>query len=424
MKGEGELKMESVIRKLTKEELGDLWEIKVSSFPGFGYSREQKEAQVNAFSRSMDESENSAFYGMFREEKLLGIMALLDFRIKLLSTAADMGGVGMVSVDFLHKKEKVAMDMISFFINHYREKGVSLVALYPFRTDFYRNMGFGYGAKIHQYRIKPDSFPKGKSKENIDYISPDEKQAMLQCYNRYQQKTNGLIEKALSWLDYAFGPNMRVVGYKKDGKILGYIVFSFKSTQAGYDFMNDMFIHEFVYETPEALMELCTFLHSQSDQINRVIVKSMDDNFHYIIGNPENGCNDAFNTLYQEAYVTGIGVMYRVVNVKGIFKDLCGHNFNGQSCKLKITVKDNFLKSNDGSIFVEFKDGKAEVREDGDFEAEIIMSISDFSSMIMGAIDFKSLYRYGLASVSDCEYIDVVNRTFQYEQKPVCSNHF
>jgi predicted acetyltransferase len=54
--------------------------------------------------------------------------------------------------------------MMLYFLRHYREQGAPLVALYPFRPDFYRQMGFGYGTKMDQHRVKPSALPRGPSK--------------------------------------------------------------------------------------------------------------------------------------------------------------------------------------------------------------------------------------------------------------------
>ena len=86
-------------------------------------------------------------------------MRLFDFRMTLHETAVSIGGVGGVAVDLAHKKQKVARDMILFFLRHYREKGAALTTLHPFRPDFYRQMGFGHGTKMNQYRVKPASLP-------------------------------------------------------------------------------------------------------------------------------------------------------------------------------------------------------------------------------------------------------------------------
>ena len=42
-------------------------------------------------------------------------------------------------------------------------------------------------------------------------------------------------------------PNIRVIGYKKDGKILGYMIFSFKKAHENNFVINDMEINEIVF---------------------------------------------------------------------------------------------------------------------------------------------------------------------------------
>jgi len=54
-------------------------------------------------------------YGLFEDGRLIGVMRLYDFTMKLLSTRTLVGGVGSVAVDLLHKKEKIARDMILYF---------------------------------------------------------------------------------------------------------------------------------------------------------------------------------------------------------------------------------------------------------------------------------------------------------------------
>ncbi|WP_408636410.1 hypothetical protein [Paenibacillus baekrokdamisoli] len=74
-----------------------------------------------------------------------------------------------------------------------------------------------------------------------------------------------------------------MVGYRKDGKILGYLVFSFHKH---YQYKNDLVIKKLVYETSDALFELCTFLHTQFEQVERVIMDTQDEYFHFLLSDP------------------------------------------------------------------------------------------------------------------------------------------
>ena len=51
------------------------------------------------------------------------------------------------------------------------------------------------------------------------------------------------------------------------------------------------------------------------------------------------------------------------------------------------------------------------------------MDIADFSSLAMGAVDLKSLRKYGLVSLSDATYLNAVNRVFASD-RPICTTSF
>jgi predicted acetyltransferase len=318
----------------------------------------------------------------------------------------------------------VARDLVSYFLEYYRNKGVNMLLLYPFRVDSYRKMGFGYGTKVYQYRAKPESFPRGSSKNNLKYLDKDDSQAVLECYLRYMDKTNGLLERSLDDTTRSFSSGRRMVGYFRDGKVQGYVLFSFRRAKPENASKMDLVVNELVYETPEALTELCMFLNSKSDQVNRVELETYEDTFNFLLSDPSNGFSSNFNTERTEICTAGMSVMYRVINVQGIFRDLEAHNFGGESCTLKVTVRDSFFKSNDGSTIVCFDKGSLRLTRAKEYDTEITMDVSDFSSMIAGAVDFKTLYRYGLAGISDIEYLDKVNRLFSADQKPMCLTGF
>jgi hypothetical protein len=82
------------------------------------------------------------------------------------------------------------------------------------------------------------------------------------------------------------------------------------------------------------------------------------------------------------------------------------------------------MKVNERKLVVHFKDGKPQVKRDADFDAEVHIDIADFSSLLMGSVDYRSLFKYGLTDISDDHYIDTVAKIFRVEQKPICHTLF
>lgn len=414
----------SHIQRIPETDLEAFIHIVANAYPGIELaSDEKRQTFLQRLIDIQQNAEDTQLYGLYRNDKLVGGMRLFDFMMTLFETPTLVGGVGLVAVDLLHKKEKVAKEMIEFFLQHYRERGACLTALYPFRLNFYKQMGFGYGPKMNQYRLPPSQLPRGPGKVHVDFLSKDDQQHMLECYNRYTRATHGMMERATKVFDVLFeAPENTMIGYRKEGTIQGYLIFS---ANTGRNFtLNEIEVKELVYETRDVLMELMTFLHSQADQFQTIVFHTLDEDFHYLPTIPANDSHNIMPHAYHETNTSGVGLMYRVINTASLFHVLQNHQFGPQTCTLKLTIDDPFLPENQGSMVIHFNAGKPSLTDQADHEVAIHMSISAFSSLIMGVVSFKRLYEYGQATVSDHQYLHTVNALFVTDQKPVCMTRF
>ena len=412
----------SEIKVIPPDDYDTFTTIVANAYPGMDLSTEEKRERFKTILTAIQE-EGSFPYGLYRDGSLMGGMVLYNFTMTMLSVKTLVGGVGLVAVDLLHKREKVCKEMILFFLNHYKEKGACMTSLYPFRPDFYRKMGFGFGTKMHQYVLKPHQLPEGE-KDCVYFIGKEEKKALIDCYERYTRRTHGMMEKKISRVERMFeNPEVRIAGYKKGDTVLGYIIFLFKKGGEDNFIINDIEIREFIYETREALFQLLAFLHSQKDQVRYIIINTQDEYFHHLFPDPRNKTDHLIPSAYHESNTSGVGIMYRVIDTERVFRILKDHNFQDQDIALRVTVKDSFFPENEGSTIVHFVKGFPFLDRKG-CDAEITLDVSDFSSLLMGVVPFKQLYTYGLADISDSYYIDCVTRLFKSEEKPVCTTEF
>lgn len=418
---------DSNIRLLTPDDLEANVQLVANAYPAFRVqSPEDLERHRQRILKAMTEDDSVSFWGLFRQGKLVGSMRLHDFTMQMHTASIRACGVGMVAVDLLHKKEKVCKEMIQFFMAHFHAQGYAMALLYPFRPDFYKQMGFGFGTRQDLYRISPGAIPKGPGKDKVVFLGLQDKEAMYECYRRVMARTHGLMDKSAQELNNFFGsPALRVVACREEGKVTGYLAFEFRSAGRPEKFIyNDLVVKEFIYEDYQAMSQLLTFLNSQSDQVNRVVFSTQDPSFHHLFNDPRNGSENLHPPVYHEVAQSGVGIMYRVLNTTGIFMELAEHNFNGLDCRLKITVRDNFFPVNRGSVVVHFKQGKPSVILNGQYDAEIALDVADFSSLIMGSIDFNSLLVYGRADLSQAQWAETIDTLFRVKQPPRCLTSF
>ena len=152
-------------RKLLAEDLVDFQQIAIKAFPAMfpdNFSPEAQQGWLNRMKLANEENPLINYYGCFKKDKLVGGMIYFDFKMTLFNRPVDVGGIGLVCVDLIHKKEHVAKNIMRTFHDHYYDRGITLTALYPFRPDFYTAMGYGLGKKMNRYRFKPSTLPKGK----------------------------------------------------------------------------------------------------------------------------------------------------------------------------------------------------------------------------------------------------------------------
>ena len=413
----------SEVRLIKDDEFEDYARITLDSYPAMftDVTEERRQGWIERIKAAQRDDDSVNYYGCYRGGELVGGMRLHDFKMTLYDNQILVGGVGNVCVDPLRRKEHVSKEMMEYFHRHYRGRGGKLVVLYPFRPDYYVKMGYGYGRKMNQYRFRPEDLPRGP-RDNVSYLGESDVEALTACFNRYAHRTHGMIEKRRSYFE-RFVNRFKVVGYRDGGEVKGFAAFGYKKLMEDHVLRQNLEVHTLVYETPKALQALLSFLSVQLDQVDRVVLNTMDDDLHFVPSDPRDGVPHMFYTS-QETNVQGVGIMYRVIDSRGLWEELAGHSFNGISLKVKFTVDDSFLPENDGAVVVHFTDGRPVAVDGGGYDVEASIDVSWFSSLVMGVVDFRKLWAYGRVTLSDASYVDVLDRLFHADKRPETIEEF
>ncbi|VAW34560.1 hypothetical protein MNBD_CHLOROFLEXI01-4530, partial [hydrothermal vent metagenome] len=79
---------------------------------------------------------------------------------------------------------------------------------------------------------------------------------------------------------------------------------------------------------------------------------------------------------------------------------------------------------NAGSWRLVVENGSAILNPNAQPDVEIGLDVAEFSSLITGATTFRQLLAYGLATISDVSFADVVHQLFYTPHKPLCTTPF
>ncbi len=413
----------SMIQPIPPEDFDEWVTLYLNAFPGEHPVRSPEHWQhTTEHLLALADEPTVRFYGLYRQGSLLGGMCVHDYTMNVFGRPTPVGGVGHLSVHLAHKKEHIAKELVAFWLEHCRARGQVLALLHPFRPDFYRRMGFGYGPKMSQYRLRPSALPRGPSKAHVRLLGASEVDAVVDCYTRYARRTHGMIEMT-AWDARALArPELLIAGYEREGRLEGYVTFGFEPGE--HSLYADMHVWDLLAPTPEALSELLTFLHTQADQIRYITFETLDETFHFALADPRWPGQPLIPPAYHHTNRQGVGLMLRVTDVRRALAALEARDFGGRTCRLWLRVADSFLPANATELSLGFEEGRLVLDAAGEPEAELRLSVGEFSSLLMGVLPLRRLVHYGLAEVSPPACVDVLDRAFAVRDAPVCLTRF
>lgn len=160
------------------------------------------------------------------------------------------------------------------------------------------------------------------------------------------------------------------------------------------------------------------------DQVNRIEWNTQEENIHFFLGDIRNGTNHLIPSVYHASAVSGVGLMYRIINVRGFFEELTTHNFNGQTLTFKLTVNDSLLAENNQQIDIEAIDGNIKISTSTNYDVEMVIDIAELSSLIIGVVTVQELLMLSKVKISDGQYVQSLHHFFFVLDKPTCITAF
>ncbi len=416
----------SEIKVLSETDYDELVRLQVNAYPGFfGFGSVDKERLREAM-KKRNEDRRVTFYGSYQDGEMVACWRQHDYQMNLRGTVVPCGGIGGIAVDLHFKRERLAGELMLFYLNHYRERGCPTGVLWPFRPDFYRKMGFGYGGKKQRYVVSPESLPSSTGKKHIFRAIEGDLPELLACYKRLHATRNGLLDETEQSLrTMLFGKSApHVAVYREGSSITGFLLYRFKSGGTQSALLNDIHVEECLFESPQALPEFCAFLHSQRDQARHVILDIADDNLHHLLGDPRDDSGRVMPPVFHQTNRDGVGVMYRALGIPAVFEALSDANFGAESICVCFTVTDSFWELTDTSVTVQFESGAPRVDPEIEPDVDLVLSSADFSSMLVGSIPPSKLIDYGLARISNTEAVVALDHLFVVTEPPFCLTRF
>jgi len=416
----------SHIRKITHDDMEAFKRLTVYAYAGKGLNREAFKKREEELAKNLQLGEEDIFLGHFEENSSLsGTIRLLTQPLNFRGKEVTSLGIATLAVDLFHKKEKTALKLIRHSLDRAREKGAAMVVLAPFHIGFYRNMGFGMGAHISQFRLKPSQFFNYGTKEGLVELSAADMAEIKEMYDRFYQQHHGMMKQSEVEIAGLLEGDQIIAGFRKDHKLQGLMVFTFKRIGEETIYGTDLLVDEMATLTPEAFPAFSTFIHCQADQVREVLLETRDPLFSQYFDDPSSDDFTTFQTRHQELYRVGAGMMYRVISMEKILEILMAKDSPEPFPPLCIELKDRLLPEQEGAYYVYQEESRLAFSRQP-VEAAVVMEIdiADFSALVMGSTKLQSLLFSGKVTLSDHGCLPALESFLQAEQFPVCLSRF
>lgn len=413
------------IRPINDSSLDDAVALMCDAYPGSVRAGADPE-RVLQYMRDALRDTRISFHGMFRDHRLVGFMRFHNFRINVRGTMLSGGGVGGVAVNLAHKKQGIAKAMMHHYLRHYRNMGTPIALLWPFRPDFYHNMGFGYGAKMFRYIVSPEHLPPSPERSHCRFLTAADLPQLIGCHNAIAAQRHGMVEENEHTFLRSFRPERmhKLLGFIADGVLEGYAEMAFTNFDPANFIKYDLRVHHMLYLSPRALAGMLGFLHTQLDQVRRVLISSPDDAFHYLMGDPRDHSDVLEQPVFHQTNTAGVGIMFRVLDIDHLCAQFTEPAFADDNLTIGLTVQDSFLPEHDGRRILRFQKGHVTVDPAAKPDLEIRLPVAELSSLLMGVVPFSKLHEYGIAEIDRPEHALRVTRLFETPEPPLCLSSF
>lgn len=420
------------IRRLKPEDMEDYIHIYLNAYPsGKNLSEETYKKFYDRNLQSLVEYDHVNFFGLFENGTLVAIMKLIDFQMNYFGELNKATGLMSLGVHPMHKKKGIARDMMKFYEDYTIESGGLVAMLLPFRVDFYRKMGYGYGTKLDEYRIPTSQLPESRELTKLRLVREDEIEKVLSCHSAFVKKYHGALQKFEEEIrDYYSDEETRRIGYFEGDELVGYVAFSFVGESAVNYTLNRIEVTELVYPSGAVLRSLLGGLRMQVDLAQNIVIRTGEADFYHLLDSPQDISGNYINYGFLQTNLSAMGTMYKVPDIKAFIEGTKYRSFPKDNLKVAIHVYNEF-KSVEEHFSIRFSTENSEshgtwcYEEDwGSSDVEIKCSLADLSSLLVGSADLAPLVRMGVMSISDEGETDRLDRLFHYIQRPFTNTDY
>ncbi len=416
----------SIIKQMKEEHIPAMARLMRNAYPGYDITVDAQKNTEKWVKRMVTSTTDEIGLGYFDEyDQLLGGIQVLQQSMNLRMEQVDVIGLGGLCVDLLHKKKRIALNLLLHAFLKGRNDGACMAILDPFNIGFYKKMGCGISVKNHQFKLKPSQISKVGDRSLVSELTEKHMPEVVEFVHEYFEKNHGMLKMEAYEVWDILKECQMTLGVWQQNKLSGIMPIRFERTAPHNIFKTNLIVEAFLWDNYETAKALMAFLNAQEDQVHQVIIFSQDNNFEFNFQNPDTGDDDTFHTRSNEMYRTGNGMMARILNVEKALAVVEVPDHESQYFPIHVYIDDPLIDELTGLWTLERVAGKisaSPAKEHSQKDGSV--DIANMASLVMGAVEMDSLLNYGLIEVNDNTKMRALGRVLHAAKAPVCLSRF
>jgi predicted acetyltransferase len=258
----------------------------------------------------------------------VGVYTQLDLELFFAGKEFPTIGIAGVAVAPEGRKQRIARFLLEHALETARTQQIPLMMLYPFQHGFYRQLGWAWTGRVHQYAVECRHLPTYAERFGmIPYDATQHQSALEEVYQQAATRHNGWLKRGKSQWQSRLKPESgrEIYCYVEEGKLLGYVIFQFTYPDTPLFQTLAVIVQEWVALSTDAYRGIIGFLAALQDQIAVVIWNTFpEDPFPHLLREQRRyrvpGKDNSLFGLTHRFGEIGGGFMWRLVDLEAAFR--------------------------------------------------------------------------------------------------------
>jgi len=380
-------------KRMDKSNVADCIRGWKAAFPNWSYE--------DAMGMAKEQVESLYYFGAYEKGIYKGLIVGADTTFNFRGVRLNGIELDHLHVEPLYRKQGVSAFLIKEFQKFAIEKGYSMINVGPFSTEFYRNMGYGFGSKVMTLTASPGRFQYFEgATAMLEYYDGEKYKDQVEAFVREKRISyHGGFNFKDSTLEDKFNKmadkNRIVVLAVAQGKICGLI---------HYEAAGKIVIEDLFFDGPQAMKALSSYMHGLKGNIESITIENAYPAILAV-------CNEPTQIILREES------MIKVIQIGQFLEEIGNVDFEVEDLKMTFKLRDA-LTGEIESLSLACENGRLRVTDQKDCPIQIEMNLSDFTTMLFSQQTFHTYAEVGLARINHDALIPAVSKVFSYDVIP------